>query len=48
MISNDTDVIRMKNCPECGSNKVSFSRAEGLICNDCGLVIEDVWSDKNN
>jgi len=34
----------MKNCPECGSGKISFSRAEGMLCNNCGLVIEDVSS----
>ena len=33
-------------CPECGSNRLSrdYSRAE-LICNDCGLVIDDDFID---
>ena len=28
-----------KACPECGSKKLSH-KTEGLVCRDCGLVIE--------
>ncbi|MEM5772774.1 MAG: TFIIB-type zinc ribbon-containing protein [Candidatus Aenigmatarchaeota archaeon] len=30
----------MKSCPECGSNKLKRNN-EGLICGDCGSVIEE-------
>jgi transcription initiation factor TFIIIB Brf1 subunit/transcription initiation factor TFIIB len=30
----------MKSCPECGSKKLERSY-EGLICGDCGAVIEE-------
>jgi ribosomal protein L37AE/L43A len=32
--------IEMKSCPECGSEKLKRSN-EGLICGDCGTVIEE-------
>jgi ribosomal protein L37AE/L43A len=32
--------VEMKSCPECGSEKLERSN-EGLICKDCGAVIEE-------
>jgi ribosomal protein S27AE len=32
--------IEMKSCPECGSEKLKHTN-EGLICGDCGTVIEE-------
>jgi ribosomal protein L37AE/L43A len=32
--------IGMKSCPECGSKKLKYTN-EGLICGDCGTVIEE-------
>jgi len=28
-----------QNCPECGSNKLSYDE-NGLVCQNCGLVVE--------
>ncbi|MEM5792943.1 MAG: TFIIB-type zinc ribbon-containing protein [Candidatus Aenigmatarchaeota archaeon] len=31
----------MKRCPECGSTKLHYTE-EGLVCRECGLVLESV------
>lgn len=36
----------MESCPECGSEKLS-RRMEGLVCDECGIVIEEsIYSGK--
>jgi len=32
--------IKMNSCPECGSKKIENNH-EGVICTDCGLVIDE-------
>jgi transcription initiation factor TFIIIB Brf1 subunit/transcription initiation factor TFIIB len=32
--------IKMKSCSECGSKNISWNNA-GLICNECGAVLEE-------
>jgi len=31
----------MKTCPECGSKRINWENGSGLLCKDCGLVIEE-------
>lgn len=41
------DIEKITECPECGGSKISqdYDRGE-LICEDCGLVIDDQYIDK--
>ncbi len=43
----EIEVEKTTKCPECGSRRLSqdYDRGE-LVCDECGLVIEDVYIDK--
>ncbi len=41
------DVRRRKDCPDCGSENVTFDiETEQLICQDCGLIFEELPGDE--
>jgi ribosomal protein S27E len=40
------NVKRRKDCPDCGSINVTFDpETEQLICQDCGLIFEELPED---
>jgi ribosomal protein S27E len=37
------EIRRRKDCPDCGSDNISFDpETEQLICQDCGLIFEEL------
>jgi len=40
------EVKRRKDCPDCGSDNIMFdTETEQLICQDCGLIFEELPED---
>ena len=40
------EIKRRKDCPDCGSFNITFDpETEQLICQDCGLIFEELPSD---
>jgi ribosomal protein S27E len=41
-------ISRRKDCPDCGSTNIIFDpETEQLICQDCGLIFEELPPDLN-